>query len=180
MVFLSYEGIEPKIGKNCFVAENATIAGDVTLEEGSSAWFCSVIRAEVAPIVIGRKSNIQDNCTLHTDLGYPLKIGDGVSVGHNTVVHGATIESNCLIGMSATILNGTRIGKNCIIGAGALLLQDSNIPENSLVLGVPASVKRSLTGEEIERIGMNANHYSQFAHEYLESKKSRQLTRSPT
>ncbi len=167
MEFLSYKGVKPKIGKDCFVAESATIAGDVTLEEGSSAWFCCVIRAEVAPIVVGRRSNIQDNCTLHTDLGYPLKIGEDVSVGHNTVVHGATIESNCLIGMNVTILNGSRVGQNSIIGAGALVLQDSIIPENSLALGVPASVKRKLSTEEIQRISTNADHYSQFAREYL-------------
>ena len=126
-----------------------------------------MIRAEVAPIVVGRRSNIQDNCTLHTDLGYPLSIGEGVSIGHNTVVHGATIESNCLIGMNATLLNGSRIGKNCVIGAGALVLQDTSIPENSLALGVPASVKRKLSVVEIQRIHTNADHYSQFAREYL-------------
>jgi len=167
MVIVTYNGLRPKIGKECFVAENATLSGDVTLEQGASVWFSSVLRAEVEPIWVGERSNVQDNCTLHTDLGFPVVIGEGVSIGHNAVIHGATIGSNCLIGMSVTLLNGVKVGKNCMVGAGALILQGASIPENSLVLGSPASVKREITGEEVERIRINAEHYSYFAREYL-------------
>ena len=173
----SYGQFKPKIGKGCFVAENATLVGDVTLKDGSSVWFGAVLRAEVAPIVVGPRSNIQDNCTLHTDINYPVTIGEGVSVGHNSVIHGATLGNNCLIGMSATILNGSRIGNDCMIGAGALLLQDSEIPDGSLVLGVPATVKRRLTEEEKVRIRTNSDHYSQFTKAYLRlTEKSKRRT----
>ena len=167
-----YGGFKPKIGEGCFVAENATLVGDVILKDGSSVWFGAVLRAEVAPIVVGPRSNIQDNCTLHTDLNYPITIGEGVSVGHNSVIHGASIGNNCLIGMSTTILNGARIGNDCMIGAGALVLQDSEISEGSLVLGFPAAVKRKLTGVEKDRIRTNSDHYSQFAKDYLKLTKT--------
>ena len=169
MHIVRYGGFEPKIGPRCFVAETATLAGDVTLEEGSSVWYSAVVRAEAAPIRIGKRSNIQDNCTVHTDIGFPVEIGEGVSVGHGAIIHGASVGSNCLIGMGAILLNGARVGSNCVIGAGALLLGETAVPDNVLVLGSPAKVKRSLTEPEVARITENANHYSAFSKEYLSS-----------
>ena len=121
-------------------------------------------------IQIGIRSNIQDNCSVHTDAGFPCVIGDSVSVGHGAIVHGSRIGSNCLIGMGAIILNGSRIGDNCIIGAGSLIVQGTEIPENTLALGSPAKVKRSVTDEEIEKISENARHYFEFRAKYLSMK----------
>ncbi|HZW55534.1 MAG TPA: gamma carbonic anhydrase family protein [Nitrososphaerales archaeon] len=171
MHILRYKGVEPKIASNCFVAETATLAGDVTLEEGSSVWFSAVIRAEAAPIKVGSRSNVQDNCTIHTDVGYPVEIGEGVSIGHGAIVHGATVGSNCLVGMGAILLNGAKVGTNCVIGAGALVLGESIVPDNMLVLGSPAKVRRALTEPEIMKITGNANHYSSFSKEYFSMKK---------
>jgi carbonic anhydrase/acetyltransferase-like protein (isoleucine patch superfamily) len=173
MTIISYNGTRPKIAKDCFIAENATIVGNVFLAEGCSVWFGASIRAEVESIRIGSKSNIQDNCVLHADLEYPCKIAEGVTVGHGTIVHGALIGSNCLVGMGSILLNGSEIGKNCIVAAGSLVVQGASIPENSLVMGSPAVVKRKLSSDEITRIGENARHYYEFRAQYLaENSKS--------
>ncbi len=137
-----------------------------------SVWFGSSVRAESERIQIGFRSNIQDNCSVHTDAGFPCVIGDSVSVGHGAIVHGSQIGSNCLIGMGAIILNGSRIGDNCIIGAGSLIVQEAEIPENTLALGSPAKVKRSVTEQEIEKISENAIHYYEFRAAYMSMKKS--------
>jgi gamma-carbonic anhydrase len=149
------------------VAENATLAGDVELSQGSSVWFASTIRAEFERVRLGIRSNVQDSCMIHTDEGFPCIIGDNVSIGHGAIVHGAVIESNCLIGMGAILLNGTKVGANSIIGAGALLVQGTEIPKRSLVLGSPAKVTRSVTEKEVEKIALNADHYYSFRASYL-------------
>ncbi|MGI0085466.1 MAG: gamma carbonic anhydrase family protein, partial [Nitrososphaerales archaeon] len=129
---LSYKGLSPKFSsETCFVADNATLCGDVTLGEECSVWFGAVLRAEIAPIKVGNGSNIQDNCVMHTDLDFPVEVGNGVTIGHSAVVHGATVGSNCLIGMRSTLLNGSRVGKNCIVAAGSLITQNAEIPENT-------------------------------------------------
>jgi carbonic anhydrase/acetyltransferase-like protein (isoleucine patch superfamily) len=164
-------GNRPKIASDCFVADNATIAGDVELSEGSSVWFGCSIRAEFEKVVIGVRSNVQDNCTVHTDEGFPCLIGDNVSIGHAAIVHGATIGSNCLIGMGAILLNGSKVGSNSLVGAGSLLLQGSEFPDSSLILGSPAKVARLVKQEEIEKIALNAKHYFDFRAQYLSSCK---------
>lgn len=166
---IEYKGKKPAIANDCFIASNAVIAGNVTLRERVSIWYSAVLRAEAAPITVGAGSNIQDNCTLHTDEGFPSDIGEGVSVGHGAVLHGATVGSNCLIGMGAILLNGSRIGANCIIGAGSLVLQGMTIDEGMLVLGSPAKAARKLSEEEIKGIAENARHYDVFRAEYLKS-----------
>lgn len=158
----------PQIEKNVFVAQGAIIRGDVTIGEHSSVWFNAVLRAETASIVIGRNTNIQDNCVLHVDAGADVRIGDQVTIGHNAVVHGCTIGDNTLIGMGAIILNHAVIGKNCIIGAGALITQNTVIPDNSLVIGNPGKVKRVLTSAESADITSNAFHYVEEAEIYLQ------------
>ena len=160
----------PRVGRDCFVAESATLIGDVTLGEESSVWFGAVLRAEAEPIKVGKQSNIQDNCILHTDLGFPAEIGDKVSVGHGAIIHGAIVSSNSIIGMRATLLNGVKIGENCIVAAGALVTQGKEMPPNTLVMGSPAIAKRKVTDEEIERIHLNAEHYNNFRSMYLKTK----------
>ncbi len=172
MITPSVKDKTPKIGSGCFVAENATLIGDISLGDESSVWFGAVLRTELEAIRIGKQSNVQDNCVIHTDLGFPVEIGDRVSIGHAAVIHGATISSNCLVGTQATLLNGSKIGENTIVAAGALVAQGKEMPPNSLVIGSPAVPRRILTDEEINRIQMNADHYNNFRSEYLKMKIS--------
>ena len=171
MTILNYKESTPKFSREtCFIAESATLCGDVTLGEECSVWFGAVLRAEVAPIKIGNESNVQDNSVIHTDLDFPVEVGDRVTIGHSAVIHGGSVGSNCLIGMRSTLLNGSRIGNNCIVAAGSLITQNTEIPEGTLVMGSPAIAKRKLTREEIERIGLNAEHYRNFRAEYLKER----------
>lgn len=156
----------PQLAEDVFVAQGAVIRGNVTIGEHSSVWFNTVIRAEADTIVIGKNTNIQDNCVLHVDTDAPIRIGNQVTIGHGAVVHGCTIEDNTLIGMGAVILNHAVIGRNCIIGAGALITQNTVIPDNSLVVGNPGKVKRVLTSSEIDNITENAFYYVKEAEEY--------------
>lgn len=151
--------VEPKIGKDVFIAPGAMVVGDVTLEDGVSVWYQSTIRGDDAPIYIRRNSNIQDNAVLHVDDGISLRIGEGTTVGHAAILHGCDIGDNTLIGMGAIVLNGARIGNNCMIAAGALVTQNKEIPDGSLVVGSPGKVVRKLTEEEIEAIHRNAEKY---------------------
>ena len=137
----------------------ARVNGQVELGAGCSAWYNAVIRGDEAPITVGENTNIQDNCTLHTSFGHPLRVGSGVTVGHNAVLHGCTVGDNCLIGMGAIVLDDAVIGDNCVVGAGALVTQGTVIPAGSMALGSPARVRRALTQEEIEGIRLNAQVY---------------------
>ena len=157
----------PRISRKAFVAPNATLIGDVSLDERSSIWFGAVLRSELSSISIGKQSNVQDNCVIHTDDGFPVKIGDGVSVGHGCIIHGASIGSNCLIGMGAILLNGAIIGDNSLIAAGALVTQGAVMESGMLVMGSPAVAKRELSQEEIERVAQNSESYNKFRIEYL-------------
>lgn len=154
---------EPKVDEGAFVAPTSTVIGDVTLEAGASVWYGAVLRGDVERISVGADSNIQDNCTLHADPGFPVTIGERVSVGHNAVVHGATVEDDCLIGMGATVLNGAVIGTGSLVAAQALVPQGMQIPPGSLVAGVPAKVRRQLTEEEQQGVTLNGTHYAHLA-----------------
>ncbi|GAA5036668.1 gamma carbonic anhydrase family protein [Streptomyces siamensis] len=156
-------GKDPKVDQDAFAAPTSVIIGDVTLHAGASAWYGAVLRADCGPIVIGADSNVQDNCSLHVDPGFPITIGERVSVGHNAVVHGATVEDDCLIGMGATVLNGAVIGAGSLVAAQALVPQGMRVPPGSLVAGVPAKVKRQLTAEEREGISLNGTLYVELA-----------------
>jgi carbonic anhydrase/acetyltransferase-like protein (isoleucine patch superfamily) len=142
-----------------WVAPNATIIGDVTLEKNSSIWFNAVLRGDIENIYIGEGSNIQDGSVLHTDPGCPLKVGKDVTVGHLVMLHGCTIGDNSLIGIGAVILNNAKIGKNCIIGAKALITENKEIPDNSLVVGSPGKIIREVTEEEKKSVLENTKHY---------------------
>ena len=149
----------PEISADSWVAPNAIIIGKVKLEKNSSIWFNAVLRGDIEKIVIGENSNIQDGSVLHTDPGYPLTVGKGVTVGHMVMLHGCEISDDTLIGIGSTILNKAKIGKNCIIGANTLVTENKVIPDNSLVLGSPGKVIRKVTDDEIKVIRENAKHY---------------------
>ncbi|MEV3859972.1 gamma carbonic anhydrase family protein [Streptomyces sp. NPDC050095] len=162
-------GKEPKIDPEAFVAPMSVAIGDVTLHAGASLWYGAVLRAEFEPIVLGADSNIQDNCTVHVDLGFPVTIGERVSVGHNAVLHGCTIEDDCLIGMGATVLNGAVIGAGSLVAAQALVPQGMVVPPGSLVAGVPAKVRRELTEEERAGVTLNGTVYVDLARTHREA-----------
>ena len=151
-----------------FVAENATVRGDVTVGKGSSIFFGAVVRTELVPITIGEDTNIQDNCILHTDAGFPLSVGSGCTIGHGTILHGCTVGDNTLIGMGTIVLNGAVIGRDCIVGAGSLVPQGMVIPDGSMAFGSPAKIRRPLTEEEIAYNRGTAALYCREAAEYAE------------
>lgn len=146
-MIIQHQGTMPKIGNNVFIAPTAVIIGDVTVKDGASIWFNAVIRGDEAPIVIGRQTNIQDNCTVHNDIGKPAIIGDDVTIGHNAIIHGCTVEDRCLIGMGAVILNDARVQTGSVVAAGSMVKEGAVIGPNQLVAGVPAIVKRTLSPE---------------------------------
>ena len=154
---------KPQIDNTCYIAEDATIIGNVTIGENSSVWNHATIRSNHQPIVIGNGTNIQDNAVVHVDKDYKVSIGNNVTIGHSAIVHGCTVNDNTLIGMGSIILNGAIIGKNCIIGAGALITQNVIIPDNSLVIGSPAKILCQVTQDEINEIMENADIYQKEA-----------------
>ena len=156
-----FENYTPTLHKDSWVANNAVLMGKVILKKDANIWFNVVLRGDIEPITIGEGSNVQDGCVLHTDPGYPLKIGKDVSIGHLVMLHGCTIGDNSLIGIGAVILNGAKIGKNCIIGAKALVTENKVIPDNSLVIGSPGKIVRQVTDEEVKLITENAIHYQE-------------------
>lgn len=150
----------PKINADdVFIAPDASVIGNCELGEDSSVWFHAVLRGDNDPIKIGKKSNVQDGSVLHTDIGAPLTIGDGVTIGHRAMLHGCTIGDDSLIGMGATILNHAKIGKNCLVGANSLVTEGKSFPDGVLIVGSPATVKRELKPEEIELIKMSSEIY---------------------
>ena len=168
-MFYDLEDKKPKNSGENWVAPNATIIGDVTLEKNTSVWFNAVIRGDNENIHVGEGSNVQDGSVLHTDPGCPLKIGKDVTIGHLVMLHGCIIGDNSLIGIGAVILNNAKIGKNCIIGAKALITENKEIPDNSLVVGAPGRVVRKLTDEEIGKITENAKHYQDNWRRYVKT-----------
>ena len=168
-MFYDLKDKKPKNSKENWVAPNAAIIGDVTLEKNSSVWFNAVLRGDIENIYIGEWSNIQDGSILHTDPGCPLKVGKDVTVGHLVMLHGCTIGDNSLIGIGAVILNNAKIGKNCIIGAKALITENKEIPDNSLVVGSPGKVVREVTEEEKKEVLENTKHYQDNWKKYSKS-----------
>jgi carbonic anhydrase/acetyltransferase-like protein (isoleucine patch superfamily) len=165
---LPFGGHSPVLDASAWVAPTATLIGRVTLAASSSVFFGAVLRADSDVITLGAGSNLQDNVVVHCDAGIPTHIGAGVSVGHSAVLHGCTIEEDCLIGMSATVLNGAVVGRGSLVAAGAVVLEGSIIPPGSLVAGVPAKVRRELTDEEIAGVRENAEHYVALSRRYAE------------
>ncbi|MDJ0654803.1 MAG: gamma carbonic anhydrase family protein [Xanthomonadales bacterium] len=162
----------PEIDASAWVADDAVIIGRVQLREEASVWFGSVLRGDMEPIVIGPRSNIQDGSVMHTDDGFPLTVGEGVTVGHRAVLHGCTLQDNCLVGINAVVLNGAVVGRDSLIGANALVREGQQIPPRSLVVGSPCRVVRELTGLEIEGLRESARHYAANARRYREGLSS--------
>ena len=160
-MFYNLENKKVKNAGENWVATNASIIGDVTLEKNTSIWFNATLRGDVENIYVGEGSNIQDGSVLHTDPGFPLKVGRDVTIGHLVMLHGCTIEDNSLIGIGSIILNGAKIGKNCIIGANSLVTEKKIIPDNSLVVGSPGKIVRQVSNEEKKSITKNALHYQE-------------------
>ena len=149
---VEYKGKRPVIGERVFLAEGARLIGDVTIGNDSSVFYNAVLRADLASIVVGERTNIQDNVTVHLSLDEGVVIGNEVTVGHNAVLHACTIDDNVLIGMGAIVMDGAHIKKNCIVGAGAIVTQGKEFPEGSLILGSPAHVVRERTEDEIRKL----------------------------
>lgn len=163
MTLYSLDGATPQIATDAWVAPDANLIGKIVLGARASVWFGSTLRGDNEEIRIGAGSNVQENTVMHTDMGFPLQIGENCTIGHKVMLHGCTIGDNSLIGMGATILNGARIGRNCLIGACALITEGKEIPDGSLVMGSPGKVVRELDAAAIERLTWSAVHYQENA-----------------
>jgi len=159
MAIYAIEDHTPEFPDRYWIAENATVIGQVRLKNDASIWFGSVLRGDNERIVLGERSQIQDNSTVHTDPGFPTIIGDDCVIGHNVVLHGCTIGDNSLVGMGAILLNGAKIGRNCLVGAGALVTEGREFPDNSLIVGAPARVLRTLDEKAAAMIAHGADIY---------------------
>ncbi len=149
----------PELSPTAWVADSAQVIGRVRMGEGSSVWYGAVLRGDNDWITLGARSNVQDGSVLHTDMGFPLTLGDHVTVGHLVMLHGCTVGEGSLIGIQAVVLNGAKIGKNCLVGAGAVVTEGQEFPDNSLILGSPAKVVRELSPEQVARMQFGALHY---------------------
>lgn len=161
MPIYAYNGHKPRFTDretNC-IAPDATLIGKVAVGRNAGVWFGAVLRGDNEEIAIGEDSNVQEHCVMHTDIGFPLTVGAGCTIGHGAILHGCTIGDNSLIGMGAIVLNGAKIGSNCLVGAGALVTEGKEFPDNSLIVGSPAKVVRELDAEAIEKLKASALHY---------------------
>ncbi len=163
----------PDIHPSAFVAHSAEVAGKVSLAEGASVWFSASVRGDIAPIIVGKYTNVQDGAILHCDVGHPTVLGDGVTVGHGAIVHSAIVGDNTIIGMGSIILGGAEIGADSIVGAAALVTGGKKFPPRSLIIGSPAKRVRALTDEEVAANRENAAHYAELAksagHDYQDA-----------
>jgi carbonic anhydrase/acetyltransferase-like protein (isoleucine patch superfamily) len=162
------------IGEGHFIAPNAVVIGDVVLHENASIWFSCVLRGDADRIEIGAGSNIQDGTVMHTDPGFPMRVGDNVTVGHNAMLHGCTIGDGSLVGIGAVVLNGARVGKGCLIGANALVTEGMEVPDGSLVLGSPGKIKSQLSAQQQQGLLLNAEHYVNNSQRYNEQLKEQE------
>lgn len=170
MITRRYGGKSPRLGQRVFVAENATLIGEVELADDVSIWFGAVLRGDIHFIRVGARTNIQDNCVLHVEQGTgPAILGEEVTVGHAAVVHGCTVERGALIGIGAKVLSGAVIGEQALVGGGALVGEGMQVPPRTLAVGVPARVKRDLKPEEIARLERSWRNYVAYKDEYLKA-----------
>jgi carbonic anhydrase/acetyltransferase-like protein (isoleucine patch superfamily) len=170
-----YNGIKPRLNEPVFIADGVRIIGDVSIGQDCSVWYNAVLRGDLAPIQIGRRSNIQDGTIGHVNLNQPLIVGEDVSVGHGAIIHGCTIGRGALIGMGAIILNGAVIGDYALIGAGAVVTENKIIPSHTLSLGSPARVVRELTVDDLNRMKITADSYVQKGKEYAQTERGEAL-----
>ncbi|MBS0246074.1 MAG: gamma carbonic anhydrase family protein [Proteobacteria bacterium] len=168
---LNGQGPEFPAAGEYWVADTAVLIGRIRLKRQSSVWFGAVLRGDNEWIELGERSQIQDNCTLHTDMGFPMTIGKDCVIGHQVMLHGCTIGDNSLIGMNAVVLNGAKIGNNCLVGAGALVTEGKSFPDNSMIVGSPARAIRTLDDKLIAMIRGGADHYVKRSQEYAKGLK---------
>jgi carbonic anhydrase/acetyltransferase-like protein (isoleucine patch superfamily) len=168
-MILPFQNHGPELGRGVYVAPNATVIGRVRIGDGASVWFGAVLRGDVDSITIGPETNIQDLCVVHCDAEVPTRIGGRVTVGHRAILHGCTVEDECVIGMGAVVQNRARVGSHSIVAAGSVVREGFEVPAGTLVAGVPARVKRELTDTEIEYINELAEIYIGRARLYLEA-----------
>jgi carbonic anhydrase/acetyltransferase-like protein (isoleucine patch superfamily) len=161
----------PQLAASAWVAHSAQLIGRVRLAPDTGVWFGAVLRGDNEWITIGARSNVQECCVLHTDMGFPLTVGDDVTIGHQVMLHGCTVGDGSLIGIQAVVLNGARIGKNSLVGAGSVVTEGKEFPDNVLILGSPAKVVRELSPDQVERLRMSAAHYVDKARRYRSSLK---------
>jgi carbonic anhydrase/acetyltransferase-like protein (isoleucine patch superfamily) len=166
---IPYKDKYPTIATGVFIAPTAVIIGDVEIAEGANIWYGTVLRGDLAPIRIGANTNIQDNCTIHTDVNKPAIIGPNVTVGHNAVVHGCTIEDRCLIGMNAVVLSGAHIKYGCIVGAGAVVKEDQVAGPFQLLAGIPAVVKKEFTADSLKIMDRSVAEYLALAKDHRQT-----------
>lgn len=169
MLIYRLDGVTPEVSAEVFIADTARVIGRVSLGARASVWFGAVLRGDNEPIVVGENSNVQEGAVLHTDPGFPLRVGSGVTIGHQAMLHGCTVGDGSLIGIQAVVLNGARIGRNCLVGAGALVTEGKEFPDGSLIIGSPARAVRELTPEQIARLRTNAEIYVEKARLYRTS-----------
>jgi carbonic anhydrase/acetyltransferase-like protein (isoleucine patch superfamily) len=161
MTLYALDGHAPEIADDTWIAPDANLIGRVVLDAAASVWFGCTLRGDNEVIHVGARTNVQESTVMHTDMGYPLVIGAGCTIGHKVMLHGCTIGENSLIGMGACVLNGARIGRDCLIGAGALITEGKEIPDGSLVMGAPGKVVRALDAAAIDGLRASALHYQQ-------------------
>lgn len=162
----SSANIEPKVDPSVFIADTATVVGDVEIGKDSSIWFGAVLRADNSEIRLGENVNVQDGAVIHEDCDSPVYIGNNVTIGHRAIVHGCTVGNNCLIGMGAILLSGCRIGNNCMVAAGALVTGKTVVPDNSIIMGVPAKTIKPISEEYLEEVIYAANEYHERGKEF--------------
>lgn len=166
MALYAISGVAPTVAASAYIADSATVIGNVTIGADSSVWFGAVIRGDNETIRIDDGANIQEGAVLHTDPGFPLHVASGVTVGHQAMLHGCTVGPGSLVGIQAVILNGARIGANCLVGAGALVTEGKQFPDNSLIVGTPAKVLRTLTDDEVAGLRRNGAAYVERGRQY--------------
>lgn len=167
-MLIPFNGVSPKVDETVFIAPGAYLIGDVQVGKESTIWFNAVLRADEGPIIIGEKCSIQDNCTIHLYEGHPVTIEDGVTVGHNVILHGCKIGSRSIIGMGSTILDNVEIGEECIIGANTLITSGKKIPPRSMVMGSPGKVVRELNDQDLELIRLSIDVYVQKGKDFMD------------
>ena len=168
MILKAFEGKKPRVGQRVFVAENAAVIGDVEIGDDCSIWFATTVRGDVNLIRIGSRTNVQDNCTIHvTHEKWPAVIAEEVTIGHGAIVHGCTVHRGALIGMGSRVLDGAVVGESALVGAGALVPEGMKVPARTLVVGVPARVKRALTEDELAKLEQSWRNYVSYKEKYL-------------
>ena len=167
MAIYELDGLTPQLGEGAWVADSAQVIGNVQLADGASVWFGAVLRADNEPMRIGRGTNIQEGSVIHSDPGFPVTLGENVTIGHQVMLHGCTVGDGTLIGIKAVVLNGAKIGRNCIVGAGALVTEGKEFPDGSMILGAPARAVRELSPEQQAGLPRIADHYVDNAKRFM-------------